>query len=222
LIPTAEWKRKRFGEPWQKGETLPIAIGQGFNLTTPLQMSTLVAAIANGGTLYRPVVVQTIETADGGLVQAGTPYIAGRLNISEKTLSIVRQGLWGAVNGERGTARGSRLKGIEMSGKTGTAQVVGRKEGEDYRKKDGEEVEHHFKDHAWFVAYAPSEDPEIAVAVIVEHGEHGSTAAAPIAKAVIQFYLDNKQGELTADTMDHVVVDSERLAFMERQMTKIQ
>ena len=195
LIPTAAWKRQRMGERWQKGETLAIAIGQGFNLTTPLQMATLVAAIANGGTVYRPIIVKAIETADGGLVQDGKPYIAGRLNMSDKTLSIIRQGLWGVVNGEKGTARGSRLKGIEMSGKTGTAQVVGRKKGEERAKKSDEEVEHQFKDHAWFVAYAPSKDPAIAVAVIVEHGEHGSSAAAPIAKAVIQLYLDNKESE---------------------------
>lgn len=192
LIPTAEWKRKHTGEPWQRGETLSIAIGQGFNLVTPLQMAALVGAIANGGTLYRPLIVQAIEMADGGLVQPEMPYIAGRLDISEKTLAIVRKGLWGVVNGKKGTARGSRLKGIEMSGKTGTAQVVGRREGEDQSKKADEEVAHHFKDHAWFVAYAPSQAPEIAVAVIVEHGEHGSSAAAPIAKAVIQYYLDNK------------------------------
>ncbi len=199
LIPTAEWKRKRMGEPWQKGETLTIAIGQGFNLVTPVQMATLVAAIGNGGTLYRPLIVQAIETADGGLVQPGTPYIAGRLNISEKTLALVRKGLWGVVNGKKGTARGSRLKGVEMSGKTGTAQVVGRKEGEELTKAAKEEVAHQFKDHAWFVAYAPSKDPKIAVAVIVEHGEHGSSAAAPIAKAVIQFYLDNKKSEYQAE-----------------------
>lgn len=199
LIPTAEWKRKHIGEPWQRGETLTIAIGQGFNLVTPLQMAALMGAIANGGTLYRPLIVQAIETADGGLVQPETPYIAGRLDISEKTLAIVRQGLWAVVNGKKGTARGSRLKGVEMSGKTGTAQVVGRKEGEDLSKKTDEEVAHHFKDHAWFVAYAPSQDPEIAVAVIVEHGEHGSSTAAPIAKAVIQYYLDNKEGEYQAE-----------------------
>ena len=89
-----------------------------------------------------------------------------------------------------------------MCGKTGTAQVVGRKEGEDFSKKKDEEVEHQFKDHAWFVAYAPSEDPVIAVAVIVEHGEHGSSAAAPVAKAVTQYYLDNKGAKYRAERDD--------------------
>jgi penicillin-binding protein 2 len=90
-----------------------------------------------------------------------------------------------------------------MSGKTGTAQVVGRKKGEDFSKKKDEEVEHQFKDHAWFVAYAPSEDPVIAVAVIVEHGEHGSSAAAPVAKEVIQFYLDNKDDGYKVEQEDY-------------------
>jgi penicillin-binding protein 2 len=223
LIPTAAWKRKRMGEPWQLGETLSIAIGQGFNLTTPLQMATLVAAIANGGTLYRPVIVRAIETADGGLVQTGKPYIAGRLNISEKTLSIIRKGLWGVVNGDRGTARGSRLKGIEMSGKTGTAQVVARKDNEDQGKKTDKKVEHRFKDHAWFVAYAPSKDPEIAVAVIVEHGEHGSSAAAPIAKAVIQFYLEQKAADYQAGQNEYPDPGSGKLlSKMEGRIANIQ
>jgi len=191
LIPTSEWKRKRFGEPWQRGETLPIAIGQGFDLVTPLQMSTLIAAIANGGTLYRPLIVSAIETADGNVLESGEPHVTNRINIKPETLAIVRHGLWGAVNGKRGTARGSRLKGFEMSGKTGTAQVVARDEGREDGSKAEVEDAHRFKDHAWFVAYAPSEAPRIAVAVIVEHGEHGSSAAAPIARAVIQFYLDN-------------------------------
>ncbi|MBW2176520.1 MAG: penicillin-binding protein 2 [Deltaproteobacteria bacterium] len=199
LIPTSQWKRKRLGEPWQKGETLTIAIGQGFNLTTPLQMSSLVAAIANGGTLYRPVIVGSVETADGNVLQTGSPHVSGRLNISEKSLAIVRKGLWAVVNGKRGTARGSRLKGIEMSGKTGTAQVVAIKEPDrEGGQTDKKEVEHRFKDHAWFVAYAPSADPTIAVAVIVEHGEHGSSTAAPIAKAVIQLYIEKKEGEYQA------------------------
>ena len=220
LIPTSQWKRKRLGEPWQKGETLTIAIGQGFNLTTPLQMSSLVAAIANGGTLYRPVIVSAVETADGNVLQTASPHVAGRLNISEKSLAIVRKGLWAVVNGKRGTARGSRLKGIEMSGKTGTAQVVAIKEPDrEGGQTDKKEVEHRFKDHAWFVAYAPSADPTIAVAVIVEHGEHGSSTAAPIAKAVIQFYLEKNEGEYQAGQS---AGSGELLSQMEGRIANIQ
>ena len=166
-------------------------------------MAILVAAVANGGTLYRPLIVKAIETADGGVVQDGAPHVAGRLDISAKTLTIIREGLWEVVNGKKGTARKSRLKEIEMCGKTGTAQVVGRKEGQDDKKKDGEEVERHLRDHAWFVAYAPARNPQIAVAVIVEHGEHGSTAAAPVASEIIQFYLDNRDAAYQAGQDDY-------------------
>ena len=115
----------------------------------------------------------------------------------------MRRGLEGVVEEQGGTGRRARVPGIRVAGKTGTAQVVGRKEGEDFGKKEDEEVEHQFKDHAWFVAYAPSEDPDIAVAVIVEHGEHGSSAAAPVAKAVIQSYLDNKGDEYKVGQEDY-------------------
>jgi len=101
-------------------------------------------------------------------------------------LDLVRKGLWLVVNGDRGTARKIRLKGIDISGKTGTAQVFSRKKGDDNTKTPDQ---FHLKPHAWFVAYAPSENPRIAVAVIVEHGEHGSSAAAPIAGELIEAYL---------------------------------
>jgi penicillin-binding protein 2 len=116
----------------------------------------------------------------------------GKIPASRETMELVRKGLWNVVNGTAGTARGSRIRGIEMCGKTGTAQIIGRKEDDkDYEKK----VATRFKPHAWFVAYAPSDDPKIAVAVMVEHGEHGSSAAAPIAREMIKTYLsDEKKG----------------------------
>lgn len=190
LIPTASWKKERHGESWQKGETLNIAIGQGFNLTTPLQMLVLISAVANGGTLYQPQIIQRIETADGVQVNDIKPKATGSLTISPETMQIVKQGLWEAVNTKGGTARGIRLKKYPISGKTGTAQLVARKEPEPGKGKDEEDIAEEHKDHAWFVAYAPAEAPQIAVAVIVEHGEHGSTAAAPVAKEIIKAYLD--------------------------------
>jgi penicillin-binding protein 2 len=112
----------------------------------------------------------------------------GQLPISEPTLRLVQEGLFKAVNEQRGTAWGSRLEGVAMCGKTGTAQVVGRRDDDD---GDGESEP--IKDHAWFVAYAPCENPEIAVSVIVEHGEHGSSAAAPVAAEMIRVYLSGRQ-----------------------------
>ncbi|MFH1980870.1 MAG: penicillin-binding protein 2 [Pseudomonadota bacterium] len=186
LIPTAAWKLKRFGIPWQQGETLSIAIGQGYNLVTPLQMAVVVGAIGNGGARYRPLVVDAIKTPDGKTIFQELPELVGRINVSPVNLALVRQGLFEVVNGAHGTARGIRSKAYAISGKTGTAQLVSRQGDED---GDGAEDETGIKDHAWFVAYAPSEAPRIAVAVIVEHGEHGSSAAAPIAQEMIAAFL---------------------------------
>jgi len=185
LIPTAQWKKKKTGVKWQRGETLSIAIGQGYNLTTPLQMAVFMATVANGGTRYKPLIISEIRSAEDQIVKKFEKEVAGRLPVSTENIAIVRQGLWDVVNGERGTARAYKIKGIEMVGKTGTAQVFSRQKGSDY----SDDLPDHLKAHAWFVAYAPAEKPKIAVAVMVEHGEHGSSAAAPIASELIKAYL---------------------------------
>jgi len=190
LIPTAAWKKRRTGVPWQEGETLSVAIGQGFNLATPLQMLGMTAAIANGGTRYKPIILEAVKTPDGRILHQNEPQVIGKLPVSRTTLEIVKKGLWAVVNSDQGTARGSRLEDIEISGKTGTSQVIGRKE-DDTRPE--EERPAHLRAHAWFVAYAPSENPLIAVAVLIEHGEHGSSAAAPVARELIKTYLRNPQ-----------------------------
>jgi penicillin-binding protein 2 len=188
LIPTASWKKKRTGVPWQRGETLSVAIGQGYDLATPLQNVMMISAIANGGLRYQPMILKRIETAEGRVVKEDRPKLVGRLPISPKTLALVRQGLWRVVNGKHGTARICRVKDIEISGKTGTSQVVGRKKGE-----TGKVVRPaHRRAHAWFVAYAPSDKPRIAISVVIEHGEHGSSAASPIARELIKTYLGEK------------------------------
>ncbi len=186
LIPTAAWKKRRTGIPWQGGETLSVAIGQGYNLTTPLQMGVLTAAIGNGGINYQPQIVKRIETADGNVVYLSNKKNLRKLPISKKTLKLVKRGLWEVVNYKKGTAKIAKIKGLDISGKTGTAQVIGRKKIETSRKVKRPP---HLKAHAWFVAYAPSESPQIAVSVIIENGEHGSSAAAPIAREIIKAYL---------------------------------
>ena len=186
LIPTASWKEKRIGVPWQRGETLSIAIGQGFNLATPIQMVGMTAAIANNGTRYKPIILDSIKTSDGRVLHQSEPQVVGKVPVSESTLELVKKGLWAVVNSDTGTARGSRLADFEISGKTGTSQVISRKKDEE---KTDEDLPPHLRPHAWFVAYAPSDEPVIAVAVVVEHGEHGSGAAAPIAKEIIKTYL---------------------------------
>jgi penicillin-binding protein 2 len=154
LIPTAAWKQQRTGIPWQRGETLSLAIGQGFNLTTPLQMAALIAAVANDGKLYKPVILDAIKSLDGSIVYQEIPRVVGKLPVSADTLNIVKEGLWLAVNGEKGTARRIQLKHIQISGKTGTSQVVSRRDDE---REEEEDTASHLKAHAWFVAFAPSE-----------------------------------------------------------------
>ncbi len=186
LIPTAAWKKRRTGVPWQEGETLSIAIGQGFNLATPIQMAVLAGAVANGGDRYRPMILDNIKQMDGDSVQQNQPKMIGKLPVGPAHLELVKLGLWKVVNSENGTARGSRLADIEISGKTGTSQVISRKDNESIAEED---MPAHLRSHAWFIAYAPSDKPTIAVAVVVEHGEHGSGAAAPIAKEMIKTFL---------------------------------
>lgn len=184
LIPTAEWKKRRFGNSWQGGETLSIAIGQGFNLVTPLQMAVFISAIGNNGTLYQPRIFKSIQ-GDMDL----EPTISGRIPASKQTLKLVKQGLLNVVESESGTARGIRIEGVDIAGKTGTAQVFSLKKSDRDAKR---KFTRHLRDHAWFVCYAPAQNPVIAVAIIIEHGEHGSTAAAPVASEVLRTWLTLK------------------------------
>ncbi len=197
LVPTASWKKRRTGIDWQGGETLSVAIGQSYNLVTPLQMLVLTSAVANGGIRYKPLILSSIKTAEGVDLLQGERKIIGRLPVSEKTLAIIRKGLWEVVNNPRGTAWIARVGGIDISGKTGTAQVAGRQTEEAQAEAD---ISDHLKAHAWFVAYAPSVEPKIAVAVIIEHGEHGASAAAPIAREIIRAYLKKEDSDRRVKT----------------------
>jgi penicillin-binding protein 2 len=199
LVPTSAWKKRRMGESWHRGETLLIAIGQGYNLVTPIQMLVLTSAIANGGFIYRPLIVKKIETAEGHIVTENKAEIMGKLPISDTTLKIVRQGMWNVVNHARGTARGVRLAGIDICGKTGTAQVVSRKKDSDAKRDNGPDS---LKPHAWFIAFAPADNPRIAVVVFVENGGSGSGTAAPIASTIIQTYLLNSSHQETGSDLN--------------------
>ncbi|MBC8431323.1 MAG: penicillin-binding protein 2 [Desulfobacterales bacterium] len=207
LIPTTAWKKERTGRAWQGGETLSVAIGQGYDLVTPIQMLVLTSAVANGGTIYKPLILKMINTAEGKIVVQAQSQVKGKLPAGSQTLELIKKGLWGVVNDSRGTAKAVRIKGIDVSGKTGTVQVVGRKDDEEASETEKPD---HLKAHAWFVAYAPSVDPQIAVAVIVEHGESGSKAAAPIAREMIRTYLKKtgpgKQLKAEGSTLEAVKV----------------
>jgi penicillin-binding protein 2 len=189
LIPTAAWKLNRHKIPWQDGETLSIAIGQGFNLTTPLQVCQMTAVIANGGILYRPQFIESIVDHDGQARTMFTPMIDGKALGDEKTFSLVRNGMIAAVNGPSATGGRSRLPDIVVAGKTGTAQVVHMEK----FTSMGKDIPYKYRDHGWFTAFAPADKPEIAVTVLVEHGGGGGANAAPIAKVVLERYFEIRQ-----------------------------
>lgn len=182
LIPDTQWKRKRYRQPWYPGETLSIAIGQGYLTVTPLQMANMMAAVANGGTLYRPRIVSRVESVDGATVHEYGPEKIRTIDLKKTTLERVHKALADVVRSATGTGGGARSAMVAIAGKTGTAQVIEMKGA--YLKS--EQLSYFNRDHAWFVAYAPVENPKIALAVLVEHGGHGGSAAAPLAKKVIE------------------------------------
>ena len=187
LIPNTQWKLRAKKEAWLLGETISASIGQGFNLVTPLQQVSMISAVANGGILVQPSLVKKIENQDGQVEAEFFPKITKNVKIKPDTLESIRSALRGVVNGKRGTGRRSRLKDIIVSGKTGTSQVVKLKVTEASESED--KIPLRFRDHAWFVAFAPYENPEVGVAVIVEHGGHGGSAAAPIAGKLLKEYF---------------------------------
>ena len=194
LIPTSQWKQERFGEPWQEGETLSVAIGQGFTLVTPIQQARLYGAVANGGFLLTPYLVKEIRSPiDGRLIRPEPEPVRRQIAIRPETLERVRKALVGVVNEEGGTMYLHRLKDITIAGKTGTSQVKRLTSDTIYEKCEGLPFKE--RRHAWFVGYAPSEKPEVVVAVLAEHACHGSSGAGPIAAAIFKAYFEKKQRE---------------------------
>jgi penicillin-binding protein 2 len=170
--PSVEWKERTRKEPWYPGDTISVSIGQGLLAVTPIQMATMISAVANGGSLVRPHLAR----------DTNTPSV--KLPVSPETLAIIRDALADVV--EEGTATKAQLGPIHVAGKTGTAQVFKKSAGIDADKLPKDE-----RDHAWFIGYAPAEKPEIAFAIVVEHGGHGGTTAAPVARKVLEtFFAD--------------------------------
>lgn len=181
LMPTSAWKLKRFGEKWQGGETLNFSIGQGYALTTPLQVARFVAALANGGKLLRPT-----------LLLPGEPEIVGSLPLSDANRNLVLDAMAATVEEDRGTARLVRRAGIRIGGKTGTAQVV--KLMDQYEKKQTHEIPYKYRDHAWIACFAEKDGKRYSVVVMVEHGGHGGSDAGPIAGAVFDAIFSDQSG----------------------------
>ena len=189
LIPDSAWKKRRFNDRWYNGETVIAAIGQGYDLVTPMQLAVMTAAIANNGKVLRPYVVERVEDFDGNVLSVTEPEVLKVAEIEQKDFDALKAGLVAVVNEPHGTGWLSRMPDVTVAGKTGTAQVIRMKSDEEEEKIKDEDIEYRFRDHGLFVSYAPAEAPEIAIAVVIEHGSHGSTAAAPVSKAILQAYF---------------------------------
>lgn len=187
LVPTSQWKIRARKEPWQPGETISVSIGQGFNLVTPIQQARLIATVASRGEVVQPYLVRKVTDQQGRILEENKPRILYTMKSNREYFEAIRRGLLGVVNEQRGTGKKSRLQNVQVAGKTGTAQVV-RMKAYEGKEEDGE-LPYEFHDHAWFVAFAPYENPQVAIAVIVEHGGHGGATAAPVAKELLQEYF---------------------------------
>ena len=185
LLPTEAWKRKRFHAKWFGGDTVAAGIGQGYVLVTPLQLAHAVATLANKGIAYKPHLLRALQAAGQPPTPVPQPPPVD-LHLNPDDMALVKSAMEG-VTKPGGTAVSANI-GVQykIAGKTGTAQVIGVKQGERYNAKD---VAERHRDHAWFIAYAPADKPRIAVAVLVENGGEGGVAAAPIARKVFDYYL---------------------------------
>jgi len=173
LVPFRDGRRRIDGRKWQAGDTVNMSIGQGQVLVTPMQVARMMSAVANGGVLWRPRLVQRVERVDGSLAYSSSSKMTGRVDLSPIVWAFLRQALAGVVN-EGGTGGAARNPGVEVAGKTGTAQSV--------NKSDSAKGQ----DHAWFASFAPAQDPEVVVVVLVERGGKGGQVAAPIARQIYQ------------------------------------
>ena len=181
LLPSAEWKQRVKGEPWYPGETISVSIGQGFMTVTPMQMVQVVAATAMNGRVVNPRLVHAIRKRGTGLTEEVMPTSTKQIPIPQAIFRDIRKGLEAVVT--KGTAKRSQSALVSIAGKTGTAQVVALRSGPE------KDIPKEFRDHAWFVAYAPVENPTIVVVVLAEHMGHGGSAAAPLAKELIEAYV---------------------------------
>ncbi len=200
LMPTEAWKQQRFNVPWSPGETLYVAIGQSFVLTTTIQLANAYASIVNGGTLYKPHVLKGIQSEDGKLIKEFLPQVMQKTKLKPETIDLITQGLWGVVNAPGGTANWTHIPGMEWAGKTGTVQMVTQKADKMYGKSACGSLRPSQRHNGLFVGYAPVHNPTIVVAIVDEHdcggGSHG---AAPIAKEVIKTYLQKYYPDLYSD-----------------------
>lgn len=200
LLPSRDWKQRRFKQAWYPGETVIAGIGQGYHLTTPLQLAVAAAMLANGGVRIEPRLVQAVRDPIAHTWQPQPGGARAQLAITPKHLEVVREGMMDVMRPGGTAARSAAGAPYTIAGKTGTAQVVGIKQGARY---DADRLARKHLDHALFIAYAPTENPTIVVAVVVENGGSGSGVAAPIARAVFDYYLTGKRpGDMKLEADD--------------------
>ena len=193
LLPTPDWKRRRFKQPWYQGETVITGIGQGYTLVTPMQLAQATAILANNGVAMKPHLVSKIEKAITGQQLVIPPLVQDKIAINAENLEIVKRGMINVtLPGGTAASIGANAP-YSIAAKTGTAQVVGIRQNEKYNASN---IDERHRDHALFIAYAPAENPTIALAVIVENGGHGGSAAGPIARKVMDYYLLGKVPEV--------------------------
>jgi penicillin-binding protein 2 len=195
LLPSTDWKWKRFKQKWFAGDTISIAIGQGYNLATPLQLAFATAILANNGVVYKPHVVRYVEDARTGERRGVETQPVRTVKVNPKWIELVKSAMVDVTRPGGTAAVAGAGAQYQFGGKTGTAQVVAMKQGEKYDEK---RVAERQRDHALFIAYAPADNPRIAVGILVENGGHGGSAAAPIARQVFDYYLLGKLPEKPA------------------------
>jgi penicillin-binding protein 2 len=201
LVPTADWKRRAYGESWSTGDTYNLSIGQGFLSVTPLQMLNAVNAIANNGTLYRPTIVHHVTDPQGNTIEPFESDVIRQLDIDPEYLDIVRRGMEGTVDYGSAAKRG-QIEGVRVAGKTGTAQFC-----DDIMCGVGFEQ----PEHAWFAAFAPMENPEVSVIVFIYNGGEGSVTAVPVAQEILEYYFGlNENGDAENGT-DQEAVQGEQV-----------
>ncbi len=207
LVPNPEWKRRRFNQPWWPGETVIAGIGQGYMLATPLQLAVAAMALANDGVIYAPQLLRAWQDPDTGRMHYAAPRILGRIPLKPGNLQVVKEAMVAVTQPGGTAARAGEGAPYAFAGKTGTAQVIGIKQGARY---DERRIAAHHRDHALFIAFAPAEAPRIAVAVMVENGGSGSLTAAPMARKIIDYWLTGKRpAQATPAAADQTPVGGE-------------
>ena len=189
LVPSPEWKRERFKEKWYAGETISVSIGQGAVSLTPISMAVYISALANGGTRLTPHLLKAVDDGSGWK-DVPAPAPKSTVQLKPETIQAIHDGLWMVVNAS-GTGSKARIPGRDVSGKTGTAQVISLEGGKAARGRSDRDL----RDNGWFVFFAPRDNPQISGVVFVEHGGHGGTTAAPIAKHVLETFFAKQEGK---------------------------